>query len=382
MDAEKQAKLRGLKPIQKKMLYYFLIENIENLEDVAKKFPISPEYAGSLQTDYYKILGIKGVKGGTREKRDKLIAEYREDFKALYPTLASIETEGASETPEEPIPAPAIFTSRPTPIPSPQPPTSQSPTMTVHPAQPQRNTIMPITVVLGILLVSSFIAIIVLIGMIQDLNRPASVTAASESKILVTSSPQAGPTYTPIPLPFKDDFTNGISPLWTISNGQWMTINGYLVPVFGKSPVQYEIMLDSPSWRNYKVVASFHIPYASGPGGWDKLLFLIRYQADKQPSVGYLFSKTEGQMVSYNMKTKEIIPLSESTRFSADVDFIFTLEAIGNTYVVYQGGTEFLRINITGYDSGGFMLVSNVPDPEYGLKSVTWFDWIKVEPLP
>lgn len=189
------------------------------------------------------------------------------------------------------------------------------------------------------------------------------------------------PTLTPTPmpiisLPFTDNFDNGIKPEWKVLNGQWLTANGKLTITNNDGDFQM-IMLDDPTWKNYKLTADVVIshPYSANAGAiaigvhcLNNQTNFLGFQIDTVPNAGW-------STIGFSTRDSGFISGSINPEF-APVSGQFEIEINGTNYIARVDGRLIQEINLAGSDHGGIILALQ------GWGDGPTIDNISIEPLP
>jgi hypothetical protein len=213
----------------------------------------------------------------------------------------------------------------------------------------------------------------------------ATVTPSPQpsSTPLPTSTPY--PTNTPKPsvsMPFKDDFSNGINPAWSVYSGQWLTTGtGATITITDDDPVTGALILDDPTLTNYRLRVKVHSPGVLSACQGD-LGVVVRYQADRDQNLMYFMNSASRFYWGY---TDSLSPSFGSATQITDVvkaniisDFVMELEASGNNFTAKIDGAKYDSFSLTGYESGGVALIPVCGCPGY----CPSFSDFSLEPLP
>jgi len=208
----------------------------------------------------------------------------------------------------------------------------------------------------------------------QEAPTIAPSAVADTATATVTSSPQPSstpfptnipyPTNTPkpsIPLPFTDDFSNGINPPWYVYSGKWLTTGtGATITITDKDPVTGALILDDPTLTNYRLSVKVHSPGVLSACQGD-LGVVVRYRADRDQNLMYFMNSASRFYWGY---TDSLSPSFGSLNQITDVmkaniisDFVMELEASGNNFTARIDGAKYDSFSLTGYESGGVALV-------------------------
>lgn len=179
---------------------------------------------------------------------------------------------------------------------------------------------------------------------------------------LPTSTPY--PTNTPkpsIPLPFADDFSNGINPRWYVYSGKWLTTGtGATITIGNNDPVTGALVLDDPTLTNYRLSVKVHSPGVLSACQGD-LGVVVRYQADRDQNLMYFMNSASrfywGYTDSLSPSFGSVTQITDVVKANIISDFVMELEASGNNFTARIDGAKYDSFSLTGYESGGVALV-------------------------
>jgi len=219
-------------------------------------------------------------------------------------------------------------------------------------------------------------AVIVSTAIVVPTQQPSSTP-------LPTSTPY--PTNTPKPgvsLPFKDDFSNGINPPWSVYSGKWLTTGtGATITIADDDPVTGALILDDSTLTNYHLRVKVHSPGVLSACQGD-LGVVVRYQADRDQNLMYFMNSASrfywGYTDSLSPSFGSAIQITDVVKANIISDFVMELEASGNNFTARIDGAKYDSFSLTGYESGGVALVPVCGCPGY----CPSFSDFSLEPLP
>jgi hypothetical protein len=200
----------------------------------------------------------------------------------------------------------------------------------------------------------------------------------------IPPTPTERPTATPvIVLPFKDDFSNGIIPPWTIVSGKWVVgSNGATITVKDGDNFTGVIMIDYPALTNYQLRVNVHTPNASIFDIFGEWGVVVRYRSDHDQNIVFytndLAESRWGYVPSLIMFPSNVLPIDDVSKRDYYSDYTLELEVSGNTFTARAFGVKYDQIIITGYESGGIALVTKCGS----VGSCPSFSNFSLEPLP
>lgn len=416
MDAKKQEKLRGLKFLEKKFVYFLLQDENKDrkIDDFNELLGCTADNVHTLLTKIYKSLNVIGW---DNEKRDILIREYKEDFQFLYPNLESIikEEEDRKSKKKQPNNPSSNSGNSSNTLPN---ETSQGKNtgrkIDVDP--PERRT-NPIIVIIGILagfVLISVIVIVVLLNTIRALNRtdnsqppanPVFPTSTFAPSVLPTDLPLVAtdiptetgtptnttipptatptPTITPSPtpaitLPFSDNFDNGVSPLWQTIGGTWLISNGRWtdLPKDDNAEVFDFNLLPDPKVKNFRISTTVYTE--TSQGYLPMLGIVIRAPSGNNGYLAFYMRNNESYFAILGNDYNNVEALVGKTEIGVSSGAKVTVDVVGNTYTAKINGREVQNITLSGWESG-----------DVGIMDICWFkppcpsfDNFSIEPLP
>lgn len=231
----------------------------------------------------------------------------------------------------------------------------------------------PLTIIVGLATIATCILAFVSF-VIPQTTQPHSTPSPVVIIAPVSSSPthlQDSPTYTPyptytplptltppplptqtsftrIPLPFQDDFDNGIKPEWEMVSGTWRVINGQLAA--DETDQQTAILVGDNTWTDYTVdVDVYNYNFNSSAGvivrenGGNFLLF----KTSSTRSEWILVSGTSETVLAYSPEG--------GLSFSSFVGYVknhFKIVVSNQTYSAYIDGKLYLQVSDPTLASG------------------------------
>jgi len=191
-----------------------------------------------------------------------------------------------------------------------------------------------------------------------------------------TTAPTDTPTIAPtlIPLPFQDNFNNGLNPMWNQLTGTWRVINGQLTADPDDS--WSRILVGDTRWTNFRVdVDVFNYD-------WNYQVEVIAHATPQ----GFISFRTNGDGSSWMLHK---IGSDEETIASLDKGGLtfsgfdgyaknhIRLEVNGNTYSAYVDGQLYLQVTDPTFPSGQAGLGIYFPNSH-----THRFDNFSIEALP
>lgn len=382
MSEEKKAKLRALNQRELEILNYLMEDKDVNIKEIAYALKKRESTIRNNLTGIYTKFEIQG-KG--YEKRANLIREYGDDYRELFLTVEGIQSpqEGIPATPSEASEA-----------------TTNDQRINIHPPAPRINRSLIMVGILSGFLVISIVVVIILLNLIRVLNQPGQVppaavistntqrsltrttintavnptatsmqiiSTATNTKIPISTSipiqikTHIPSTSTPVPpptplitLPFSDDFSQGISPVWTVASGNWYTINNTLTIEFTDQATFKWIFINDPTLVNYRVKVTGQI-FDMYSGGAGELKIIVRYDPTRKEQIGLAMDWNGYIHIDKitDLASIEFSPLTDRKAGKYTEKSTYVFEAKGNTFTAYVNGQLVGTISIAGFDKGG-----------------------------
>lgn len=184
-----------------------------------------------------------------------------------------------------------------------------------------------------------------------------SVSFDAEAAPTMTALPS--PTKTPaakVSLPFSDTFDSGFRSEWEPLSGSWITANGKLTAIKPDTDLHL-IMLDDPTWTNYRVSVDVHINNYGAPS-MGEFAIGVRALNTQSQFLGFFVDtlKRGGWAFLGSWHSEHEYLIGQGEVGSIPEDATYEVEVNGNEFVVRVNGREYQRINLSGYESGGIFL--------------------------
>lgn len=350
---EKIRELEKLTDRQRDIIRLILDDPKITAEQISIRLSCSINLVGLELTRIYEALIPEVTEG---QKKGILIREYRDAFETRYPNKNTTSNVSKNKPTIEP---------------------------TITPPPRRINQSVIIVGILGGFLLISIIAIGILLSVINGLNQPLPVSAATDTPLVrstasivptiaptsaptlipptstitstatvtLTATPTFTPTVTRTPLPtaqilFEDKFDKELSPEWVVKSGTYSITDGKL-GVLGNEPLQ--ISIGDQTWKNYKV--SF------------KVFNWLCSQTDTNFSFGIrgsswthklLFAQVFGMNYGWAAQDGQNYPEITNTRMNPCYlgSNLIEISASGNK-IDFLDKTSFI---VSGYEQGGVYL--------------------------
>lgn len=206
-------------------------------------------------------------------------------------------------------------------------------------------------------------------------TQPMDISTSIPTKIIPTSTTAPTttpyPSKTPISVLFEDDFSNGLSPNWTVLSGEPLVVNHSLT---ASTPTW--LMIGDSSWKNYEItlkVQNNECWMYDGIGGDTRKAAVGVRATNSNNMVAYEWANCEQEMAFVKNGAWEVIPnaIVNDESFSIMRNIKITVE--GNQITVVVDNIERASITSTKSPSGGVVLII----PENGI-----VDDFKIVSLP
>ncbi len=189
--------------------------------------------------------------------------------------------------------------------------------------------------------------------------KSVSTSVSSDAEVAPTMTSMPSPTKTPaakISLPFTDTFDNGFRSEWEPLSGSWITANGKLTAMKPDTDLHL-IMLDDPTWTNYRVSVDVHINNYGAPS-MGEFAIGVRALNTQSQFLGFFVDtlKRGGWAFLGSWHSEHEYLIGQGEVGSIPEDATYEVEVNGNEFVVRVNGREYQRINLSGYERGGILL--------------------------
>lgn len=181
----------------------------------------------------------------------------------------------------------------------------------------------------------------------------STLTATPTSTLAPTNTPY--PTSIPIPVLFEDDFSNGLSPNWTVLSGEPLIVNHSLT---ASTPTW--LMIGDSSWKNYEITlkAQNNECWMYDGNGGDTLKAAIGVRAtDSNNMVAYEWANCEQNMAFVTNGSWNIIPNAIINDYDSNVVRDIKITVQDNQITVVVDNVERSSIVNTKSTSGGVILI-------------------------
>ena len=186
-----------------------------------------------------------------------------------------------------------------------------------------------------------------------------STPVSSDAEVAPTMTSMPSPTKTPaakVSLPFTDTFDSGFRSEWKPLSGSWITANGKLTAIKPDTDLHL-IMLDDPTWTNYRVSVDVHINNYGAPS-MGEFAIGVRALNTQSQFLGFFVDtlKRGGWAFLGSWHSEHEYLIGQGEVGSIPEDATYEVEVNGNEFVVRVNGREYQRINLSGYERGGILL--------------------------
>jgi len=189
--------------------------------------------------------------------------------------------------------------------------------------------------------------------------KSVSTPISADAEVVPTMTALPSPTKTPaatISLPFTDTFDNGFRSEWEPLSGSWITANGKLTAIKPDTDLHL-IMLDDPTWTNYRISVDVHINNYGAPS-MGEFAIGVRALNTQSQFLGFFVDTLErggwAFLGSWHSENEYLI--GQGKVGSIPENATYEVEVNGNDFVVRVNGREYQRINLSGYERGGILL--------------------------
>jgi hypothetical protein len=189
--------------------------------------------------------------------------------------------------------------------------------------------------------------------------KSVSTSVSSDAEAAPTMTAPPSPTKTPaakVSLPFTDTFDSGFKSEWKPLSGSWITANGKLTAIKPDTDLHL-IMLDDPTWTNYRVSVDVHINNYGAPS-MGEFAIGVRALNTQSQFLGFFVDtlKRGGWAFLGSWHSEHEYLIGQGEVGSIPEDATYEIEVNGNEFVVRVNGREYQRINLSGYERGGILL--------------------------
>ncbi len=186
-----------------------------------------------------------------------------------------------------------------------------------------------------------------------------STPVSADAEVAPTMTSMPSPTKTAaakVSLPFTDTFDSGFRSEWKALSGSWITANGKLTAIKPDTDLHL-IMLDDPTWTNYRISVDIHINNYGAPS-MGEFAIGVRALNSQSQFLGFFVDtlKRGGWAFLGSWHSEHEYLIGQGEVGSIPEDATYEVEVNGNEFVVRVNGREYQRINLSGYEKGGILL--------------------------
>lgn len=159
------------------------------------------------------------------------------------------------------------------------------------------------------------------------------------------------------------------------------TGSGATITITDNDPPAGALILDDPSLTNYHLRVNVHSPgVLSACQG--NLGVVVRYQPERDRNLIFFMNSASrfywGYTASLSPDFGSVSPVTDVKKANIISDFIMELDVSGNTFTARVNGEKYDSFTLTGYETGGVVLIPVCGCPGY----CPSFSNFSLEPLP